>query len=161
MPPMRPLLTALVLSLALVSCRGSSGSGDGADRGFVMAELTPSQGDLKAVLKAEAAKAKAQGLKPHVELWATWCGPCKAMKQSLDDPRMKAAFKGTYIVQLDVDLWGPQKLSSAGLDSKVIPVFYGLDEEGKPTGKTISGGAWKEDVPDNMAPPLDKYFHGG
>jgi hypothetical protein len=73
--------------------------------------------------------------------------------------RMKAAFKGTYIVQLDVDAWG-KKLAVAGLPSQSIPVFYALDDKGKPTGRTLGGDAWKEDVPENMAPPLDRFFHG-
>jgi thiol-disulfide isomerase/thioredoxin len=173
MPRMRPALPALFLLLALTSCRGSgsdamaspSGSAKAtagaAAAGFGMTEIKPGAEDLKAVLKAEAVKAKAEGRKPHVELWATWCAPCKAIKKSLDDPRMKAAFSGTHIVQLDIDAWGATRLDGAGLPSKVIPVFYALDDEGKPTGRKIDGGAWGDDIPENMAPPLDKFFHGG
>lgn len=155
---MRVALPAVLLALA--ACRGSGGTTDvTADRGFVVTEIAPSAGDLQKVLSAEAAKAKAKGLKPIAELSATWCGPCKALKKSLDDPRMKAAFKGTYVVQLDIDAWGKQ-LATAGLSSRSIPVFFALDDQGKPTGRTIDGGAWKEDVPANMAPPLDRFFHG-
>ena len=124
-----------------------------------MVEVKPTSGDLETVLQAEVAKAKAQGLKPHVELWAAWCEPCVAIKKNLDDPRMKTAFKGTYIVQLDVDAWG-KKLPAAGFPSGSIPVFFAIDDAGKPTGRKIGGGAWKEDIPANMAPPLDRFFHG-
>src|SRR5262245_40197055 len=106
--PMRALLPVVLLSLALVSCRGSDGAPGAAATsvaagapGFVVTEVKPAAGQLPAVLRAEVAKAKAQGLAPHVELTAGWCAPCRAIKTSLEDPRMKAAFKGTYIVQLD------------------------------------------------------------
>jgi thiol-disulfide isomerase/thioredoxin len=157
---MQARLPVLFLVLTVAACRSSEVKTDAAnERGFVVTEIKPSAGDLPAVLQAEAAKAKARGLRPHVELWATWCGPCAAIKKSLDDPRMKAAFKGTYIVQLDIDAWG-KKLPAAGFASKSIPIFFAIDDAGKSTGRKIGGEAWKEDVPENMAPPLDRFFHG-
>ncbi len=166
---MRASIPALFLVLTLAACRGSEGAPDKigttataaapASRGFVVTEVKPTAGDLKTVLQAEVAKAKAQGLKPYVELSATWCDPCNAIKKSLDDPRMKAAFKGTYVVTLDVDAWGKQ-LAAVGLPARSIPVFYAVDDDGKPTSRKVGGDAWKEDVPANMAPPLDRFFHG-
>jgi hypothetical protein len=44
------------------------------------------------------------------------------------------------------------------MQSDVIPVFYALNSAARPTGKTINGGAWGEDIPKNMAPPLKIYF---
>jgi thiol-disulfide isomerase/thioredoxin len=174
-PALRASLT--IAALALAACQGSNSSAPtptadqapsatrktaGASEsteGFVITALEPSAGDASAALKAEVAKAKQKGLKPYVELWATWCGPCLAIKKSMNDPRMKAAFKGAYIVQMDVDAWGA-KLDGTGFSSSVIPIFYALDEEGKPSGRKIDGGAWGDNVPENMAPPLDKFFHG-
>jgi thiol-disulfide isomerase/thioredoxin len=137
----------------------SEHSGGAAHAGFVVTELPTSVGALSDALKAEAAKAKAKGLKPHVEFWASWCQPCMDLAKSLGDPRMEAAFKGTYIIRLNADEWG-DKLAGTGLNASAIPVFYELDADGKKTGKTIDGGAWGENIPENMAPPLDQYFHG-
>jgi thiol-disulfide isomerase/thioredoxin len=161
---MRPALPALFLGLALSlsACRRSVDVNDAdGHRGFVIVGVTPSAGDLPTLLKAEAAKAKAQGLKPHVELWAPWCGPCRAIKKGLNDPQMLEAFKGTYIVQLNVDDWSSTPVGS-GFTWNKIPVFFALDDEGKPTGRKIDGEAWnnKAYVPENMASPLGRFFHG-
>jgi thiol-disulfide isomerase/thioredoxin len=133
--------------------------GASADRGFVMTEVAPAADALSAALQAEIQKAKGQGLKPYVEFSATWCEPCMAIKHSLDDPQMKAAFKGTYIIQLNADAW-QGKLTGTGFSAGSIPVFYELGDDGKPTGRKIDGGAWGDNIPANMAPPLDKFFHG-
>lgn len=173
---MRPSPRALLLPFALLlaACQGSGGAeptkasdkpAPGAaavaepSEGFVLTSLAPPAGDAHAALKAEVDKAKQKGLTPYAELWATWCGPCMAIKKSMNDPRMKAAFKGAYVVQIDVDAWGA-KLDGTGLSSSVIPIFYALDAEGKPTNRKIDGGAWGDNIPENMAPPLDKFFHG-
>jgi hypothetical protein len=37
-------------------------------------------------------------------------------------------------------------------------VFFKLDASGKPTGDRIDGGAWGDNVPENMAPPLKAFF---
>jgi len=159
----RLALAVAVLCLAACDGPGKKPSHDqpGAqgDRGFVTTRLATSAGDLPTALKAEAAKAKAKGLRPYVELWASWCGPCMAIKKNLDEPRMKAAFKGSYVIELNADEWG-KKLAGTGLSARVLPIFYELDDAGRPTGRKIDGGAWGDNIPENMAPPLDKFFHG-
>ncbi len=114
-------------------------------------------GKLSDSLKAEAQKAAALGRKPFVEFGESWCPPCIAIEQSLDDPRMAEAFKNTYIIQLDFDEWKPHL---AGTDFRVVamPIYYEIDKNGRSTGRTVSGGSWGADTPENMAPVLKSYF---
>lgn len=114
--------------------------------------------DVIETVKSEVVKAKAQNLKPFVEFAAGWCEPCQAIKKSLGDSRMKAAFKGSYIIRLDADEWG-EHLKGSGFSPSAIPVFIKVGDDGKPIGKSIDGGAWDDNIPENMAPPLDKFFH--
>lgn len=125
---------------------------------FVISELKPPQGELGALLAAEVAKAKARGLRPFLEVSATWCGPCQKLKSSLSDPAMSDAFRGTYIVELDLDEW-ETALARAGYPVKAVPVFFQIGDGGKPTGKSLDGGAWQDDVPSQMAPPLKRFFN--
>jgi len=140
-------------------------------KGFSIVTHAPADGELAALLEAEAAKAKELGQKPFVEFSAGWCPPCQALKKSLDSARSNAdnpgpddaamldAFHGVYIIQLDADAW-KGKLGSTGLSQTPIPVFFEIDEQGKVTGRKITGGAWGEDIPSNMAPPLKAFFQG-
>ena len=119
--------------------------------------LEPASGPLEELLRHEVANAAALGKQPYVRITAEWCGPCKALRASLGDPLMQDAFAGTYIVQVDVDEWKPE-LDKAGFESDGIPVFFAVDGNAKPTGAKIDGGAWGEDIPRNMAPPLKQFF---
>lgn len=123
---------------------------------FHEVHLEPGPTPLPEVLAEEQKKARAMGLRLYVELGATWCKPCRELEASMGDPRMKEAFKGTYIVHLDIDAWG-SKLGSAKLSTASIPVFFALDAAGKPTS-SINGGAWDANTPENMAPKLAKFF---
>ena len=71
---------------------------------------------------------------------------------------MLEAFSGVYLIRLDVDEWG--WITDHGFNVEAIPVFYKLDADGKPNGEVIDGNAWGENIPENMAPPLDAFFHG-
>ena len=124
---------------------------------FTLVQLERSGTTLESILKTEVEKAKEQGRHPYVEFYADWCPPCIALRKSLSDERMVDAFSGTYIIQLDLDEW-ENELPEAGFDVPGIPIFFELDQDGKPTGRTISGGAWGEDILENMAPPLKEFF---
>lgn len=126
---------------------------------FMEVDVADDVPDLQAALAAQAKKASDAGLTPHVEFWASWCGPCKELSASMSDDRMKDAFEGVYLIKVNADAWG-DKLEGTGMSTASIPAFYELDSEGKATGRSITGGAWAENIPKNMAPPLKKYFAG-
>ena len=121
--------------------------------------LKPAQGELAKLISSEVAKARARNLKPFLELRAEWCAPCKDLEKALDEPSMKEAFAGTFIISVDIDEW-VDKVAPLGFDGSSIPVFYELDDKARPTGRKIDGGAWEENIPKNMAPPLKAFFAG-
>lgn len=120
-------------------------------------DFAPGEVPLQQLLKREMDKAHQLGKTPFVQMTAEWCGPCKKLRASMNDPLMQDAFAGTYIIRLDQDAWQAQ-LKSVGLKNDPIPMFHALDEKAQPSGTKISGAAWGEDIPRNMAPPLKKFF---
>ena len=131
--------------------------------GFTEVRLHPKDGKLDELLAAEAQKAVAAGLLPVVEFDADWCPPCQAINQHLEEKNelMIKAYDGTYIIKLDVDEWGWNDGKVEYFTVDAIPVYFKLDEQGKETGESIDGGAWNEDIPVNIAPVMDAFFHGG
>ena len=130
--------------------------------GFTIVRLHPEDGDLQAMLKTEAQKATSQGLMPVAEFDATWCPPCQAIDTALKEKNelMVNAYDGTYIIKLDVDEWewDDGRVQNFAFDG--IPVYFKLDADGKQTGEVIDGNAWGDNIPENMAPPMDEFFHG-
>lgn len=115
---------------------------------------------LQSRLKAEVGKAAERRQKPILYIGATWCEPCAALKKYKSDPRMAEAFEGTYVIELDLDDWKLDELKALGLRAGVVPVFHALGADGRASGKTIDGGAWGDNIPENMAPPLKRFFSG-
>ncbi len=130
--------------------------------GITVVRLHPNDGDLKTMLASEAQKAVGLGQMPVVEFDATWCPPCKAIDQGLKEKNqlMLDAYAGTYIIKLDVDEWGWGNSQLHDFDFDGIPVYFKLDTNGISTGDTVDGNAWGDNIPENMAPVMDKFFHG-
>lgn len=130
--------------------------------GFTTVRLHPGDGDLQAMLAQEAHRATALSLMPVVEFDATWCPPCQVIDEGLrtSNELLLDAYAGTYIIKLDVDEWGWGNSDLHDFDFDGIPVYFKLDAQGQPTGKTIDGNAWGDNIPENIAPPMDEFFHG-
>jgi thiol-disulfide isomerase/thioredoxin len=124
-------------------------------------DIVPDGGSLVSQLAKGAREASDLGLLPVAEFGATWCPACVAIQQALaaGEPLMVDAFRGVYVIRIDVDLWPKSEIAAAGFDVPVIPKFFKLDSEGRPTGDVIDGGAWGENIPENMAPPLKEFFN--
>ncbi len=133
-----------------------------ASTAFTTVRLHPEDGDLQAMLAEEARKAVELGQMPVVEFDATWCPPCQAIDEGLESKNelMLKAYAGTYIIKLDVDEWGWGDSSLHDFEFDGIPVYFKLDAQGQPTGEVIDGNAWGENIPENIAPPMDEFFHG-
>jgi len=129
--------------------------------GFIVVRLHPS-GELQPKLADEAQKAISLGLIPVVEFDATWCPPCRAIDKAINSKNklMMDAYRGTYIIKLDVDEWNWKNGKVKNFRFDGIPVYFKLDEKGKQTGEVVDGSAWGEDIPENIAPVMDKFFHG-
>jgi thiol-disulfide isomerase/thioredoxin len=173
------IATALVVACALAGCpknatpdaeARAARSRDGAStpaQGDAGADAAPAQawtkvtatgGPLASQVQAEIKRARAQKLKPVVYGSAVWCGPCQAIKKYRSDPRMADAFRGTYVIELDVDDWTAPEIVPLYPKLRAMPVFIAVGDDGKATGPQIDGGAWGDNIPENMAPPLKAFF---
>jgi hypothetical protein len=124
---------------------------------FSVVELIPPQGDLNALLTVHAERAAELDRRPFVEFTAEWCPSCVLLEQSLEDERMTEAFRGIYIIRLDIDEW-KSRLARTDFIVVGVPAFFEVDGDGQPTGRTLTGAAWGPDVPENMAPVLQEFF---
>ncbi len=156
----------LVLGVGLLARRGGAGTEGAAASSasplpvstddFVIVEADPTQ-PPEDVFRAAAVTASARGLAPFVYASATWCEPCRKLDRSMGDARMRDAFKGTYVVKLDVDAFGDEALATVGLRARAVPSFHELGAGGMPTGRSLAGD-WGPDTPENMAPALRRFF---
>ena len=71
---------------------------------------------------------------------------------------MLDAFRGTYVMKVDIDDWDAKQLRDAGLSVRGVPAFFRLQDDGRPNGRTITSSVWGDDIPENMAPPLKSFF---
>ena len=123
---------------------------------FVMVNADRSQAPAD-IFAAASVTAMARGLKPFLYTSAKWCAPCKKLDASLSDARMKDAFRGTYVVKLDIDDFDDETLTAMGVRVRAVPSFFELGADGTPTGRMMVG-EWGPDVPENMAPALKRFF---
>ncbi len=124
---------------------------------FVRRELTDLTPFLRARLWTEARLAARNHRVPVLYVHAAWCEPCLLLQGSLDTPLMKDAFAGIQLSMVDYDRYDPW-LAESGFVANSIPKFFELDHRGRPTGRVIDGGAWDDNVPALMAPPLKRFF---
>jgi len=131
---------------------------------FTRVHLEPADGELPALLRTHAAKAKAAGRKPFVEFGSAGDTPCLRFDFSLGDRRMIDALSGTYLIHVNADRWGAAP-ARASFHVSNVPAFFEIDERGRPTGRSIEIGT---DITDSdgdlcrrMARVLKPFFQGG
>lgn len=153
----RTLCLLVALALCEAGCGTSTDPAASGDGSGTFRHVVPPADSARpdTVIAEEVKKAEQLNLKPFVFFSASWCAPCQAVKGSINAPLMQDAFSGSYIIELDIDQW-PQLADAFKVGP--IPVFHEVDSAGNPTGRSIDGNAWGENIPENMAPPLKQFF---
>jgi thiol-disulfide isomerase/thioredoxin len=164
---MHKRITLLLIGISLLACnflfpRDASDFDDPVPTRFTIIRLHPRDGDLPTMLADEAQKAATLGQMPVVEFDATWCPPCQAIDKAIkaENELMLKAYADTYVIKLDVDEWGWGDSRLHDFEFNGIPVYFKLDAQGHQTGEVVDAGAWGENIPENMAPVMDEFFHG-
>ncbi len=104
--------------------------------------LDPDEGPLRAQIRGHVRRAEKAGQRVVLEMSAPWCPPCKRAKTTLSEPDVKAHLDGLLLLRTNSDLW-QSDLDEIGFDASLIPTYYGLDEAGRPSGRTVSGARWR------------------
>ncbi len=73
------------------------------------------------------------------------------------NPQVMAAFNNVYLIRLNVDEWGYEG-SGSGLSFDMVPAFFRLDEQGKPTGDMFDGTAWDLYTPAEVAQAMGPWL---
>lgn len=127
---------------------------------FTFSALSVDNGPLGQQLSAWHDRAVSRGRVPCLYLTARWCPPNRAIEGSLTDPLMQKALRQTELATCDLDAW-MDGLTAEGIPAKSIPAFFLLGPGGKVTGAPLTGAAWGENTPANMAPPLESFLDKG
>jgi thiol-disulfide isomerase/thioredoxin len=131
---------------------------DAAARVRVLA-LDPAAGSLTDQLANLRAGAKGSGGEIVVELWATWCPPCKTIDRLLGSDEVIAALGGVTVVKVDTDAWDDE-LSANGYVIPTIPAFYRVGPDGKPSGKPLAAHTWGSIDAVTMAARVREFLAG-
>ena len=82
---------------------------------------------------------------------------CSAVAASLPDLQMQRALANVTLVRVDIEAYD-RELASMKVETRTAPWFYKLDGKGAPTD-AISAAAWDANIPENMAPALQRFVH--
>lgn len=107
----------------------------------------PQDSDALSSIRTERLRAKAEGRVLVVYVSATWCEPCKKLKEEIDAGRLDERLGKTTLLAFDADK-DIDRLGSAGYTFKFVPyvALPGADGRAAETQEATGKGAnaWRE-----------------
>jgi hypothetical protein len=109
-------------------------------------------------LRDQTRAARADGKRVLVWTVQDDCKPCNGVAVSLSDPRLQRALASVRLVRVNVVDF-PLELSELSIPILKIPGFCLLSPDGR-LADYVHGGEWDEDIPQNIAPVLERFVQG-
>lgn len=100
-----------------------------------------------------------KGKTPILFFTASWCKPCKEFKESTKYEMVANALKDATIIMIDVNKDQPKNGYALDYGARAIPTFIIVDKDGTAMN-TITGAAWANNTPDNIAPAMEDFLKG-
>lgn len=117
-------------------------------------------GDVATIVKAEVARAQADGRRLVVYEGASWCEPCQHFHAAVAKGELDAAFPHLTLLEFDADRDG-QRLVAAGYGSQYIPLFALPGKDGRAAGPKASGGSKGDNVVTLLTKKLENLLSQG
>ncbi|MBX3200984.1 MAG: thioredoxin family protein [Labilithrix sp.] len=179
MPPVRPprpLALLILLGLAGLGCSRAESStaspepaasaepasgGAGRSAPLVLARgirfVKAGGGDVAPLVRAERAKATADGRDLIVYVGAKWCEPCQHFHRAAQRGELDTEFPELTILEFDLDE-DRDRINAAGYSSKLIPLFVRPGDDGRGSERRFEGGVKGERAVSNITPRLRKLL---
>lgn len=118
------------------------------------ARLLPApDGDVPALVRAQAAASAAEGRRVLVYAGASWCEPCERFHQAADNGELDDLLGKVDLVVFDLDR-DAQRLQEGGYGSRMIPLLVVPDASGRGTDQRMEGSIKGDRAVDEMRPRL-------
>ena len=101
--------------------------------------------DALSQIRTKRLEAKAEGRVLVVYVGATWCEPCKKMKEEIESGRLDARFGKTTFLAFDADK-DQDRLGGAGYTFKFVPYVALPGPDGRPAETAEAKGGEGESV---------------
>jgi thiol-disulfide isomerase/thioredoxin len=139
----------------------TSGSAAHADAPLVLARgvrfVKPGSGDVAPIVRAELAKAAADGRELIVYVGARWCEPCQRFHRAAQAGELDGEFPDLTILEFDLDE-DRDRVMGAGYVSKLIPLFVKPGPDGRASDRRFEGGVKGERAVANITPRLRRLL---
>ena len=112
---------------------------DSRGAGKVEIVAAPESVDVTALVRAELARAKADGKVLLVYVGAKWCEPCTRFHDAAKAGKLDRGFPALRLLEFDLDR-DADALARGGYSSKMIPLFAVPLANGRGSGEQIQGG---------------------
>ena len=111
------------------------------------------EGDLPALVRAFAERARTEGRTPLVYVGATWCEPCRYFHAAAERGELDLELPPLALLELDRDRDGA-RIDAAGYGSRMIPLFAVPGDDGRASERRIEGSIHGPTSPMQIAPRL-------
>lgn len=127
--------------------QGTSTGARAAPGGKLRSVSATQDSDALSLIRAERLRAKAEGRVLVVYVSATWCEPCKKLKEEIDAGRLDERYGRTTLLAFDADN-DIDRLGSAGYSFKFVPYVALPGADGRPAdaqeATSKGANAWRE-----------------
>jgi hypothetical protein len=113
--------------------------------------------DILAEFAREHAFARARGLRMIAYSYEAWSPGSVAFKKFRTHPLALSVLKDVHVVEFSMGVM--DKMNALDIRAVYIPQLWAFDSEGKIMERSISGGYWGADTPENIAKALPRWFN--
>ena len=112
--------------------------------------------DVRLELAKEFGLAQKRGLRMLVYSYEPWSPGSVGFKKFGQHPLGLALMRNVHVVE--VNLNHMDALQRIGMSGGGIPQLWAMEADGSYAGKTVSGGIWGADIPENIDGALGTWF---